>query len=138
MFYKCTDYGFQLHDYLCFHICLHCIGAVRHLVQHFRQSPKAMSALRKKYALSRNPDDPQTINLIMDTPTRWNSTYEMLKVLFNHQFVVCLILTDESVTPCQAAMHLKLRDSHWIIIQKLAELLEPIRVSVFIHCYIPR
>jgi len=91
-----------------------------------------MAALRKKYALSRNSDDPQSISLIMDCPTRWNSTYEMLKVLCRHQFVVRLILSDESVTPRRAAAHLELRDSHWITIQKLVELLEPMKVSVFL------
>ena len=109
------------------------IGAARHLVQHFRQSPKAMAALRQKYALSRNADDLQSINLIMDTPTRWNSTYKMLKVLCRHQFIVRLILNDESVTPHRPAAHLELRDSHWIIIQKLVELLEPMKVSEFLR-----
>ena len=90
-----------------------------------------MAALRQKYALSRNADDLQSINLIMGTPIRWNSTYKMLKVLCRHQFIVRLILSDESVTPHQSAAHLELRDSHWIIIKKLVELLEPMKVSEF-------
>ena len=101
---------------------------MRHLVQHFKQSPKAMSALRKKYALSRNVEDPQTINLVMDCATRWNSTYEMLQKVCMYQFVIRVILSDESETPRRQAVHLELRDSHWSIIQKLVELLEPTKV----------
>ena len=104
-------------------------GTARHLIQHFRQSPKAQTALKKKYAMVSSSEDPQTINLIMDSKTQWNSAYEMLQKLCNHQFVVRLILNDANVTPRQTAMHLELRDNHWVIIQKLVELLEPMKVS---------
>ena len=113
---------------LLFPHCHFFAGATRDLIQHFRQSPKALAALKKKYAMIRSSEDPKT-NLIMDCKTRCNSTYEMLQKLCNHQFVVHLILNDANVTPRQTAMHLELRDNHWVIIQKLVKLLEPLKVS---------
>ena len=69
-----------------------------------------MSALKKKYALSRNAEDPKTINLVMNYATRWNLTYEMLQKVCMYQFVIWVILSDESVTPHRQAVHLELKD----------------------------
>lgn len=106
-------------------------GAARHLVQFFRQSGKAMHALKSKYRQNRTAEEAPSVELVMDCPTRWNSTYEMIQRLCKHQWVIRQVLNDTTVVPRKSASHLELRDQHWLQLQKLVELLQPLKVILF-------
>uniref|UniRef100_H2YK66 HAT C-terminal dimerisation domain-containing protein n=1 Tax=Ciona savignyi TaxID=51511 RepID=H2YK66_CIOSA len=129
--FRCAAHTLQL----CIHDCIkqenikRALGAARHLVQYFRQSPKAMNALKLKYAQTRTENDPLGVELVMDCLTRWNSSYEMLLRLVKYQLILRIVLRDETVTPRNKASHLELRESNWILIQHLVELLEPLKAA---------
>ncbi|XP_077965855.1 E3 SUMO-protein ligase ZBED1-like isoform X1 [Styela clava] len=142
---RCAAHTLQL----CIKDCLsetsikRAIGAARHLVQHFRHSPKAMDEIRKRYTANREPDTPPTIELSMDCTTRWNSTHDMLKNLCNHQWVIRQYL---QTLPISKAATLEMKDEYWQICQKLVKLLEDLKTAttalegekyVTISCLIP-
>ncbi|XP_077965857.1 zinc finger BED domain-containing protein 4-like isoform X2 [Styela clava] len=126
---RCAAHTLQL----CIKDCLsetsikRAIGAARHLVQHFRHSPKAMDEIRKRYTANREPDTPPTIELSMDCTTRWNSTHDMLKNLCNHQWVIRQYL---QTLPISKAATLEMKDEYWQICQKLVKLLEDLKIKV--------
>nr|XP_039258629.1 E3 SUMO-protein ligase ZBED1-like [Styela clava] len=125
---RCVAHTLQL----CVHDCLkndpikRAIGAARRLVQHVKQSTKAMSEIRQLHQSTRTENEPQNFDLIIDCQTRWDSTHDMLERLCSHQWKIRQYL---SSLPRTRAAILELRDGHWIVIQKLIGLLEPLKTS---------
>jgi hypothetical protein len=55
---------------------LSCVTNLRHLVDQIHSSPQRLEHFR---SLCRGPGDAPTKELILDTPTRWNSTHAMIE-----------------------------------------------------------
>lgn len=103
-------------------------GAVKHLVQYFKKSTKAMQAL--KSVQIENHSNP--LQLLLDVPTRWNSTLEMIDRLCLLQSYVRQVLSNTGAISASSSAHLDLSGQHWLLIQNLVKLLEPIKVSMLI------
>lgn len=66
------------------------IGAAKKLVGHFRHSALASDALQKRQEVMGSPQ--------RDCPTRWNSTYYMIRSLLENRWPVTAVLSDEAIT----------------------------------------
>jgi len=100
------------------------IGAARHLVLYFKQSHKAAEALR---SLQQHGDD--KLELILDVPNRWNSTYSMIARLCQMQWMVRQVISNTAITSRSKASQLEIRDTHWIFLQELVQELLPFKVA---------
>lgn len=95
------------------------IGAARKLVGHFRHSALATNALQKRQESMGMPPR----KLQQDCPTRWNSTFYMIK-----SWPITAVLSDESVTKRQYR-YLDLSSDNWLTLEDLSKVLEPLEVA---------
>ena len=100
------------------------IGAAKKLVGHFRHSALATSELRKRQESMGIPQK----KLQQDCPTRWNSTFYMIRSLLENRWPVIAVLSDETVTKRQYC-YLDLSSDNWVILEDLTEVLEPLEGS---------
>ena len=70
------------------------VGAAKKLVGHFRHSALASNELKKRQEEMGKP--PKTLHQYC--PTRWNSTFYMIKSLLENRWPVTAVLSDETVT----------------------------------------
>ena len=64
--------------------------------------------------------------LQQDCPTRWNSTYYMIRSLLENRWPVTAVLSDEAVTQ-RKYRYLDLSSENWIVLEELV--LEPLEVA---------
>lgn len=95
----------------------------RRLVSHFKHSCIAAEALESKQTQLNASQTP--LKVIQDVPTRWNSSFYMLRRLLQLRVALIAVLCDPSVTPKQADRDLLLKDSQWKLAEQLVEILEP-------------
>ena len=100
------------------------VGAAKKLVGHFRHSALATSELRKRQESMGIPQK----KLQQDCPTRWNSTFYMIRSLLENRWPVIAVLSDETVTKRQYR-YLDLSSDNWVILEDLTEVLEPLEVA---------
>ena len=100
------------------------LGAARHLVTFFKQSSKASQALKSMQ------EGENKLELALDVATQLNSTYSMLERLCCLQTPVHQVLCNIDIVKSGSAAHLKLRDSHWTVIQTVVETFKPIKVNL--------
>ncbi|XP_077972609.1 E3 SUMO-protein ligase ZBED1-like [Styela clava] len=97
------------------------LAAARRLVQHFKRSELATSALGKKCEEMKLTSK----RLIMDVSTRWNSTYNMLVRLQELQWPILAILGNKNITNATKASALTIKPGDWEIFKQLIPVLEP-------------
>ena len=100
------------------------IGAAKKLVGHFRHSALATSELHKRQEGMGMPPK----RLQQDCPTRWNSTYYMVKTLLANRWPVTAVLSDERVTKRQYR-YLDMSSEKWMVLEELVKVLEPLEVA---------
>ena len=92
------------------------------IVRHFKHSSVAYCKLKEAATCLRETDNTigKCTALVQEVPTRWNSAYDMMNHLIALKPAVMAPLTDEQMIPTTA---------EWKIMQKLCDILEPIKVS---------
>ena len=100
------------------------VGAAKKLVGHFRHSALASNELKKRQEEMGKPPK----KLQQDCPTRWNSTFYMIKSLLENRWPVTAVLSDETVTKRQHR-YLDLSSENWLILEELSKVLEPLEVA---------
>ena len=98
-----------------------CIEAGRDVVSHFNHSPKSTGALKN---LSTSPKALQ-----QDVSTRWNSTYIMMNSLIPNRARIYTVLHNKEFTKPDTARKLEISNEHWILMEKLCEVLKPFDVA---------
>lgn len=94
----------------------------RKLVGHFNMSSQASDAL-KEY--QKNQKAEKILRIIQDVPTRWNSTYFMLKRLQELRTVVYALLHDPKIIKPAHCQNFEITDAQWQIIEDIIPVLEP-------------
>lgn len=95
------------------------LGAARALVEHFKKSEMATSALKVNQKQMGTPDH----RLIQDITTRWNSTYYMITRLLEQRWPVTATLSDPTTTQA-GKRYLDLKPDQWALLEELAKALE--------------
>jgi len=93
--------------------------AARRVVEYFKRSVVATSALREKQEQMSAPCH----KLVMEVSTRWNSTLYMVRRLLEQRWPVCAVLSEKGQS-CKS-----LNDAQWEMLSTLAELLEPFEAA---------
>lgn len=96
------------------------VGAARCLVEHFKKSELASTALKNKQNQMGAPEH----KLVQDVSTRWNSTYYMVSRLLEQRWPITATLSDPSITQ-RAKQSLDLKPDQWIILEELSVALQP-------------
>ena len=99
-----------------------CITACRNVVTHFNLSTKSTEELRKQAV-------GKPIALQQDVPTRWNSTYYMMKLLLPNRGGIYSVLHNKDFTKPDLARKLEIKNDHWALMEKLCEVLKPFEVA---------
>ena len=97
------------------------IAAARNLVTHFRKSPKASAALKRKQIQLQE----EVHNLIADVSTRWNSTCELLDRVVEQRWPVVAVLSDPSITK-KKDQNLDLTTDQWKLAEEVVGVLKPL------------
>ena len=82
------------------------IGAAKGLVNHFRRSVNVNIELEKR----QRQMGIATNKLIIDCPTRWNSTYDMFERLLGQRLAIYAVLHDQTITKSSDARVLDMTD----------------------------
>ena len=98
-----------------------CIEAGRDVVSHFNHSPKSTGALKNQ---STSPKALQ-----QDVSMRWNSTYIMMNSLIPNRAGIYTVLHNKEFTKPDTARKLEISNEHWILMEKLCEVLKPFDVA---------
>ena len=98
-----------------------CIEAGRDVVSHFNHSPKSTGALKNQ---STSPKALQ-----QDVSTRWNSTYIMMNSLIPNRAGIYTVLHNKEFTKPDTARKLEILNEHWILMEKLCEVLKRFDVA---------
>ncbi|WAR27086.1 ZBED1-like protein [Mya arenaria] len=113
------------------------LGKGRKLVTFFHSSPSVSGELLKKQKLLLS-EDVASHKLIMDVPTRWNSTLAMLKRLCElTPAVISLVTTSENTITKAAVTAIKNNAYNFeehAIVEKLVSVLEPFQCATEILC----
>ena len=99
-----------------------CISSCRNVVSHFNHSPKATGELR-------NQNTGKQKALQQDVATRWNSTYIMMNSLLPNRSAIYSVLHNKEFTKPDTARKLEIKNEHWMLIEKLCEVLKPFDVA---------
>ena len=97
------------------------IGACKRVVAHFKRSVLASVELRKR----QKQMDIAEHTLLIDCPTRWNSTYLMMDRLIEQRLPIYAVLSDESVTKKKDAATIDMADSNWKVVENIVTALKP-------------
>ena len=126
---SCAAHKFQLcvEEALSINVITRALGASRKLVGHFRHSPLASNALRKRQESMGTP----VLKLQQDCATRWNSQYYMIKSLLECRWPITAVLSDETVTKRQYR-YLELFSENWLILEDLVKVLEPFETATVV------
>ena len=72
------------------------VSAARRLVEHFKKSELANTALQKRQQ-QMSPDQ-DVLQIVQDVKTRWNSVYYMIDRLLKLRLPISAVLADSTVT----------------------------------------
>uniref|UniRef100_S4RUE7 BED-type domain-containing protein n=1 Tax=Petromyzon marinus TaxID=7757 RepID=S4RUE7_PETMA len=101
------------------------VDVARQLVEYFRKSEFALSQLsvrEKEYNIIECP-------LVVDTPSRWNTTFDMIDRLLELRVPIAAVLGDMAVMPSWPSAPMELvMPQQWDMLMELKTLLEP-----FVH-----
>lgn len=100
------------------------LGAVKKLVLHFNKSSKCTMELKKR---QEHTPGRRALKLVGYNNTRWNSVYAMCERLLKLQWEVRAILGDERFVKRSVARNLELTTTHWDLMQRLVDLLQPFK-----------
>ena len=95
------------------------VGAARSLVEHFKKSVHATTALKAKQVQMSTPKN----KLIQDVSTRWNSTLHMIQRLLEQRWPVSAVLSDNTITD-KSKGYLDLKSEQWDTLADLQSLLQ--------------
>ena len=97
------------------------LAEARKVATHFHHSALATGNLvARQTAANQNP-----LKLVQDVPTRWNSSYYMLKRLLELKLHVIAVLADPALTPKAEHRALLLKEKRWSIAEDLMRILRP-------------
>ena len=99
------------------------VGRCRKLVGHFKHSSVASLAMKERNSLT----------LIQDCPTRWNSIYYMSSRLQECRRAVTDVMLDDTVTK-SSDRYLLLKTDDWENIESLLPCLKPLEVATTALC----
>ena len=104
------------------------LGAARRLAAHFKRSTVAAEALRtKQTALNTGDESDDSLEVIIDCSTRWNSSLDMLERLVKLRWAIGAVLSDPNVTARNNAATLKMSDENWLLAQAVVPVLKPLK-----------
>lgn len=106
------------------------IGAAKHLVNHFKRSVNVNNELvkrQKQMGIAQNA-------LIIDCPTRWNSTYDMFERLLEQRLAIYAVLHDQTITKPSEARVLDMADEQWSFIEAIVPVLKPLYMATRLMC----
>lgn len=106
------------------------IGAAKHIVNHFRRSVNVNTELHIRQRQMGIPEN----SLILDCPTRWNSTYDMFLRLLEQRLAVYAVLHDPKITKPADARILDMTDDQWTIIEGMIPVLKPLYMATRLMC----
>ncbi|KAK6477799.1 zinc finger BED domain-containing protein 1-like, partial [Huso huso] len=101
------------------------IGAARSVVEHFKKSELATTALKRKQKQMETPQH----TLLQDVPTRWNSSLHMIKRLLEQRWPIVAVLSDPTVKSARAVRHLDLSQDQWSLLNELVSILQPFETA---------
>ncbi|XP_041366567.1 E3 SUMO-protein ligase ZBED1-like [Gigantopelta aegis] len=104
------------------------IVAGRKLVSYFRRSVVANNELKVRQKQMHLTEH----SLVLDCPTRWNSTFDMFERLIEQRLSVYAVVHNMK-SPGDARI-LDLTDSHWTIIEGMIPVLKPLYMATRIMC----
>ena len=100
-----------------------CITAGRNVVTHFNDCPKATDELRNQTTSEKQK------SLQQDVATHRNSTYNMLTSLLPNRAGIYSVLHNKDSTIPETARKLGIKNEHWVLMEKLCEVLQPSEVA---------
>ena len=100
------------------------------LVSHFKRSTLATNEL---HSVQRDQNIPEH-NLIIDCPTRWNSTYDMFSRLVEQRVPIYSVLHDPKVIKPDVCRSLELSQVQWEVIECMVPVLEPLYKATSVMC----
>lgn len=100
-------------------------GAAKHLVNRFKKSNNAATALRNY----QREGGERALRVIMEVNTRWNSTFLMFSRLVELEIPIRAVLSNPDIVSPSDAMHLEMTDFNWRLIKELIPVLKPIKVA---------
>jgi len=95
------------------------LAAARHVVEYFKRSALATSLLHEKQQQMSVSEH----QLVIEVPTRWNSTLHMIDRLIEQRWPISSVLTDKNVSKKKGFA--PLTETQWEILSNLKELLQP-------------
>ena len=99
------------------------LAAARRLVAHFSHSVLATDALK---ARQRAEGVAVPLKLIQATPTRWNSSLEMVERLILLRIPVYAVLCDDKITKPRDRGSLDISDQFWRVMEDILPVLRPL------------
>ena len=106
------------------------IEAARGLVNHFKNSLNVNIELERRQLKM----DIAANKLIIDCPTRWNSTYDMFKRLLEQRLAIYAVLHDQTITKPSDTRVLHLSDEQWSLMEAVVSVLKPLYMATPLKC----
>ena len=106
------------------------ISAAKQIVSHFQRSVNINTELQirqKQMGVAEN-------SLILDCPTRWNSTYDMFERLLEQRLAIYAVLHDTKITKSADARVLDMADEQWALIEGMVPILKPLYMATRLMC----
>ncbi len=100
------------------------LASARKLVEHFRRSSTANSALTKQQEQMQL----KPLDLVQDVATRWSSTFSMCKRLKELRLPVSMVMANREIIDLQKRQQLELTTENWFVLESLCDVLEPFAV----------
>ena len=105
------------------------VSAARRLVEYFKKSELATTALQKRQQqMSSDKDGNSTLQIVQDVKTRWNSVYYMIDRLLKLRLPISAVIADSAVTR-RDHRNLDLQPSSWDLLEQLKAVLYPFQVA---------
>ena len=106
------------------------IGAAKGLVNHFKRSVYVNIELERRQLQMGIASN----KLIIDCPTRWNSTYDMFERLLEQRLAIYAVLHDQTITKPSDARVLDLSDEQWSFMEAVVPVLKPLYMATRLMC----
>ncbi|MEW8547555.1 MAG: hAT transposon family protein [Candidatus Thiodiazotropha sp.] len=106
------------------------ISAAKGLVNHFKRSVNINIELERR----QRQMGIATNKLIIDCPTRWNSTYNMFERLLEQRLAIYAVLHDQTITKPSDARVLDMADEQWSFMEAIVPVLQPLYMATRLMC----